>query len=96
MGMDEGKARALAKALFGIPKDTTPHIRLTGVATSLDELAALDRKINALHGKTIDVRTNYTQTGRTPTRVGRFAAGGAVDGPWPEGCRLDPGDARPR
>jgi hypothetical protein len=37
MGMDEGKARGLAKALFGIPKNTTPHIRLTGVAPSFDE-----------------------------------------------------------
>jgi hypothetical protein len=85
MGMDEGKARGLAKALFGIPKNTTPHIRLTGVPASLAELAALDRKINALHGKTIDVRTRYTQTGATPTRVGRFAAGGAIEGPGPKG-----------
>jgi hypothetical protein len=47
MGMDEGKARGLAKALFGIPKNTTPHIRLTGVAPSFDE----SRSLSGLSGR---------------------------------------------
>jgi hypothetical protein len=99
MGMDEGKARDLAKALFGIPKDTTPHIRLTAPASRrlLDALAALD----------IGRSTRCTGRPSTCARTTRRPAGprlgwDAVRGWWrgrrsrPEGCRLDPGDARPR
>jgi hypothetical protein len=92
MGMDEGKARGLAKALFGIPKNTTPHIRLTGVAPSLDEIAKLERAIGALHGKTLNVNTVFHQTGNSNAYLAnkRSAAGGAVDGPGPKGIDSQP------
>jgi hypothetical protein len=85
MGMDEGKARDLAKALFGIPKNTTPRVRLDGAGTALDKLAELEHAVSRLNGKTATVTTYYKNVGRPAGAQRAFAAGGAVDGPGPKG-----------
>jgi TP901 family phage tail tape measure protein len=69
MGMDEGKARDLAKALFGIPKNTVPKIRLDGAGSALDKLAELEHAVSKLNGKTATVTTIYRQVGTPQGRT---------------------------
>jgi hypothetical protein len=76
MGMNADKAKAYARQLFEIP---TRHATVITVDTgrARNDIAAIQRQVNALYGKTIVIRTQHMDVRLGATR----ATGGLLRGP---------------